>query len=364
MRFAGLAIVVSAATGCLSPSYEKPAEADAGVEPGLPDAAPVSDAAPLTEGVTALAGGETPGDDDGPRNVARFNNPVNVAVGPGGDLYVADFDNNLVRHVTPVGTVTTLIDRNDFKRPFGLAFDGDTLYVQTDDNDRGGHSLDTGTIWRVDIDTGDAEVVARDVGRPRGIAVLPDGRLALADMAHHTVSLLDPDTGAVTLLAGAADQPGFVDATGADARFGRPYDVVVTPAGDLLVADFDNHRIRRVTVGGVVTTLAGTGDQGVKDGMLAEARFDAPQALAIDAAGNVYVTDTAGYRVRRIDTAGAVVTIAGDGEAGFRDGEPMQARFYGLEGHDVTPEGSYLYIADGNRGDGELYHRIRRLTLD
>ena len=86
-------------------------------------------------------------------------------------------------------------------------------------------------------------------------------------------------------LAGVRDQPGHVNATGAAARFAQPYDVVQLPGGDLVVSDFENHRLRRVTLAGVVTDFAGTGTIGGTDGAIASATFDSPQGLAIDSAG-------------------------------------------------------------------------------
>ena len=160
---------------------------------------------------------------------------------------------------------------------------GAELFVSTDDNDLGQHSPTTGTVWRVSLTTGVAVAVARDLGRPRGLAALPDGRLVLADYVHHVVSLLDPTTGQVTALAGARDQAGYVDGTGAAARFDGAYDVAVLPDGRIAVSDFNNHRVRAVTLAGVVTTLAGTGTAGHADGAASTATFGHPQALASDA---------------------------------------------------------------------------------
>ncbi len=328
------------------------------------DAEPPPDAPPLGDGVLTLSGSAEPGTSDGARNVARFSNPVNVAIGPDDQLYVADFDNGLIRRVTPLGIVSTLIDKASFQRPFGLAFASDgTLYVETDNNDAGAHSPTTGTIWKVDTTAGTATVVVRDVGRPRGLAVLGSGDVVLSDMNQHTVRLLDPGTGNLTVLAGATDQPGFVDGVGTVARFNEPYDVVVTQAGDLLVADFGNHCIRKVAPDGTTSTFAGScGQMGYVDGASASARFNNPQGLALDDAGNLFVTDTGNYRIREIATDGTVSTVAGDGTAGFRDGDPSTAQFYGMEGQDVTADGAYLYVADGNRGDGSQHNRLRRLT--
>jgi sugar lactone lactonase YvrE len=333
----------------------------------VPDAGSGSDGGMLTEGAVTLAGSGLPGDSDGPRDLAAFDNPVNVMMGPDGNVYVADFGNDSIRRITPSGMVSTLIAQSNFRRPFGMVFAADgTLYVQTDSNDSGGLSTATGTIWRVDLDSGNATVVVRNVGRPRGLARLSDGRLVLAEGPRHSVLLLDPDAAspAPTLLAGSNDTAvsGYVDGTGPAARFNRPQDVVVID-DEIYVADRENHRIRKITLGGVVTTVAGSGTPGNQDGAMAQASFNRPYGLARDDAGNLYVSDFDGYRIRKIDLdSGMVTTIAGSGTPGYLDAEnPMQAQFFGLEGIDVGD--SYLYAADGSRGEDEPYHRVRRVSL-
>jgi DNA-binding beta-propeller fold protein YncE len=188
----------------------------------------------------------------------------------------------------------------------------------------------------------------------------------MADHPRHTVSLLDPDAAspAAELLAGALGQAGYVDGTGTAARFSRPLGVAVID-DEIYVADRDNNRIRKITLDGVVTTVAGTGAAGSDDGALAQASFHKPYALACDGASNLYVSDFEGYVIREIDLdTGTVVTIAGDGTPGFRDDEdPLMAQFYGLEGLAIDDAGTYLYVADGSRGETDPHHRIRRVRL-
>ncbi|MDB4932123.1 MAG: hypothetical protein JWM10_4607 [Myxococcaceae bacterium] len=314
-------------------------------------------------GAITLAGNDQADFVDGDRETARFNNPANLTLGPDGNVYVADNDNSCIRIVRPSGEVMTYTRQEGFSHPFGLAFAPDgTLYVQTDGNDRGERSFDTGTLWRVERLTGRATPLARDLGRPRGLVVIPDGRVVMVDNEHHVVRTYDPATATVTDLAGVRDQPGFAEGAGPEARFNRPYDVVVV--GDrLLVADQNNHRIRAVTFDGVVTTWAGSGEMGSSDGQSAAATFNRPQALAVDGMGAVYVTEIGGYVVRRVSPDGDVTTIAGAGAGGFMDGAPMRAQFFGLEGLDVSADGRVLFVADGNRGGTEPNHRVRRVVL-
>ncbi|MCA9677882.1 MAG: hypothetical protein H6709_00470 [Kofleriaceae bacterium] len=329
------------------------------------DAMPTCVVPAFTTGVSTLAGCEIAANVDGARADARFANPVNVARGPDGDLYVADFDNNEVRVVTAAGAVRTLVAQTHFVRPFGIAFTAaGALYVQTDDDDLGAHSGSTGTVWEVDLVTGVATVVVRDVGRPRGLAALADGRLVLSDYVHHTIRLLDPDTGTITDLAGATDLPGYADDVGAAARFDGPYDVAVLPDGRIAVADLFNQRIRAVALDGTVTTLAGTGTPGATDGdALTTATFQYPVGLAVDSAGDLYVTDTGNFVVRKL-AAGAVTTVVGDGTGDWLDSDNLlAARLYGLEGADVSADGATLWLADGSRGEALPYNRVRVVDL-
>ena len=328
---------------------------------------------PLGPGVATLSGSSEPGLIDGERGLARFNNPVNVEAAANGDVYVADFDNNAIRLVSAEGAALLTITGDGFSRPFGLALvDANTLYVQTDRNDTGQGGGENGTIWRLDIANDILEVVVRNIGRPRGLGVLSDGRLVLADYYKHAVFLLDPNSEnpEPELLAGSLDLvAGYVDGTGSEARFDQPISLVVTGDDDIIVVDRQNHRLRKVTLDGVVTTLAGSGDAATADGSLLEAGFHRPLAIAMTSSGRLFVSESLGYVIREIDIAGnAVSTIAGNGIAGYVDSEdPKQSSFFGLEGMAVSGDDAYLYIADGTRGAEDpaqqIYHRVRRLDL-
>ena len=328
----------------------------------MPEPPKPCELAPLGQAVSTLAGCAQHGTTDGPRGEARFNNPTNVVLSPTGVAYVTDFDSSRIRAIDPAGTTTTVFEGTGFRHPFGIALaPGGKLYVETDDNDLGEHSLETGTVWLVDPIARTANVIARNLGRPRGLAVLPDGRIAMADHIHHVISLLDPATGIATVLAGVRGVSGYASGTGADARFAQPYDIVLAPDGALVVSDMDNHRLRKVTLDGEVSDLAGSGDAGKLDGPCGVATFDAPQALAMLPDGTLFVSDVKRKLVRRIDN-GTVTTIAGDGTPGWVDAaQPRNARFYGVEGMDA--DASRLVVADGNIGDGKPFHTIRSIAL-
>lgn len=339
-------------------------DGDAADMPDAPPPAPCTLLA-LTTKVATLAGCDVAGKADGARGFGRFANPTNTLIGPDGTTYVADFDNGLLRAVDAAGATRTIVKKAEFNRPFGMAnAPGGKLYVETDDNDMGMRSTSTGTLWLVDPAASTATVLARNLGRPRGLAVLSDGKIAMADYQHNVISTFDPanPTVAPVVIAGTLDMPGYVNDTGAVARFNLPYDIVVLDNGDLAVSDTGNHRIRRVTLAGVVTDFAGSGTVGSDNGAVATATFDAPQGLAVSAGGTtLYVSDVHTHVIRKIE-AGQVTTVAGDGTAGWLDADdPKTAKFYGVEGLDV--DATRIVVADGNGGNDMPFNHVRVIHL-
>ena len=297
---------------------------------------------------------------------ARFNNPVGIVIGPDGFFYVADFDNNRIRRVAPDGSTTTVINQADFVRPFGMAFIGNRLFVQTDGNDTGGLDNTTGTIWEVDITADTATVVARNLGRPRGLVGLPNGDLAMSNLTTHVIETMDPDTGVVTPLAGAPNNPGFANGTGVSAQFNRPYGLDVLNNSTLLVADSDNNRIRSVNLAnGTVSTYAGSGVQGMQNGFMQQARFNKPQTVQVLNSDNVFVGDNGNFVFRHISLDSVSILAGTPASSGFADGALNVAKFFGMEGFDVGPNGFNFYVADGDQGQGgQPYHRIRRISFE
>jgi sugar lactone lactonase YvrE len=172
-------------------------------------------------------------------------------------------------------------------------------------------------------------------------------------------------SGVVTTFAGTLGSSGFVDGTGAAARFSARTNGVnegigglaMDGAGNVYVADGGNNAIRKITPQGVVTTLAGGGAAGSNDGQGSEARFDRPWAIAVDAQGNVYVGEEFAPRIRKISPAGAVTTIAGGAEPGMVDGPAAVARFGRIAALAADASGN-LYISDGGN------YKLRKLGID
>jgi sugar lactone lactonase YvrE len=316
----------------------------------------------MTAGVSTLAGYSNPGYQDGNRQVNLFNNPTGLAFNDG-KLYVADFDNSKLRVIDMEGNATTLIAKQNFSRPFGLVFVGNSLYAATDRDGQGQHdpvgSTDqmTGTVWRIDIGARTATVVAEKIGRPRSLAALTDGRIAIADKAHHVIQILDPATGTVSPLAGTWNITGSADGAGAAATFNEPYGLAQRSDGKLVVADALNHKIRLVSLDGTVTTLAGS-TSGYADGAGAAAKFNEPRGVT-KAGNDIYITEVGGYRVRKL-SGDTVSTLAGDGTPGYKDDDNKGvAQFYGLEGIATNGDGSRIFVSDGTGGEDVPYNRIR-----
>lgn len=202
--------------------------------------------------------------------------------------------------------------------------------------------------------TADGVGVDARFNSPTGVAADSGGSLYVGDRNNYTIRRIDT-AGVVTTFAGSPGASGSVDGVGSDARFMQLWGgLAADGAGNVYVAD--NHTIRRITPGGIVSTWVGMpGVGGGADGSGAEARFGrVPRGLAIDRAGNLYVADTDNRTIRRITPAGVVSTLAGlAGVSGGADGVGSEARFASPRGIAADPLGN-LYVADG--------HRIRKVT--
>jgi sugar lactone lactonase YvrE len=190
-----------------------------------------------------------------------------------------------------------------------------------------------------------------------GLAFDASGRLIGTDAVTHSVVRIAPD-GTVTRVAGG--QEGLVDGAGAAAAFSAPLGVVGDTTGNLYVADWNNHAIRKLTFDAAgeatVTTLAG-GTAGFQDDRGAAARFRQPHGLALDASGRLVVSDQFNHAIRRVALDGTVTTVAGTGVAGHRDGPASTAQFSDPIGVAVAPDGT-IYVSD--RGNA----RIRMIAPD
>ncbi len=276
----------------------------------------------LTAGGTAstLAGGVGPGSGDGSGGGAGFYGPLGVGVDASGNAYVADTRNATLRTISTLGATATLA---------GSA----------------------GTPG-----SSDGSGAAARFNGPDGVAVDASGLVYVADTANHTIRKIT-SSGAVGTLAGSPGTFGTTDGTGTSARFTSPQGVAVDSSGNVYVADTGNHTIRKITPAGAVTTFAGmVGAPGGTDATGTAAQFNAPEGVAVDTAGNVYVADTGNHTIRKITSAGVVTTLAGTASApGYIDATGPLARFLSPHALTVNAAGT-LFVADtGN-------HTIRKVT--
>ncbi|MFY8034173.1 MAG: hypothetical protein ACOVMN_06610, partial [Flexibacteraceae bacterium] len=266
--------------------------------------------------VTTLAGTGTSGNANGIGTSASFNLPTGVVLDVAGNIIVADRNNNRLRKISPAGVVTYLAGTGTSGLINGLV-----------------------TSARFQI--------------PVRVAFDGVGNIYVADWGTHVIRKVSP-AGVVSTFAGSGTL-GFANGVGTEASFNGPSGVAVDGVGNVYVGDRENHCIRKISPDGEVTTFAGSGTRGFADGAATSAQFNNPTGVAFDGAGNLYVTDESNSRIRKISPAGVVTTIAGSGSRGSTDGIGTLARFSFPTGVCVDVAGN-LYVAD------QIGLRIRKLS--
>jgi len=256
--------------------------------------------------VSTLAGSGSKGYIDSFATFASFDLPAGVAVDSSGNVYVADSQNDVIRKITPSGIVTTYAG-------FGTA----------------GH-LDTARNYAL-------------FNKPYDLTIDSVGNIYIADLYNNCIRKIAP-SGFVITLAGSTTN-GFVNGTGTAASFSSPSSVAVDGFGNVYVADLGNNVIRKITSGGVVTTFAGSGIAGASDGIGTSASFNHPFGVAIDKSGNIYVSDRNNNLIRKITQSAVVTTFAGSGVAGFKNGIGRAASFNNPYQLSVDASGN-IYVAD------------------
>jgi sugar lactone lactonase YvrE len=267
--------------------------------------------------VSTLAGSGTYGYIDGSGTDAQFKYVVGVAVDTKGNVYVADYENHRIRKVTPSGDVTTFAGSGE-----GFA-DGDRLLDAKFKN-------------------------------PNMLAVDADGNVYVSDSGNFRIRKIDT-AGKVSTLAGSGEQ-GYLDGIGTVAKFGAPIGIAADNKGFVYVCDRGADKIRKISPNGIVTTLAGS-STGFSDGIGSQAIFNNPRGVAVDSNGNVYVADTENHRIRKITPSGLVTTLAGSGKADFVDGIGSEAKFN-------FPIGIAVDKNDNIYVDDHFNQRVRKITQD
>jgi sugar lactone lactonase YvrE len=304
-----------------------------------------------------------------------FDIYAGVATDTSGNVYVADTQNCVIRKITPAGVASTFAGSTcgyldsttatgaQFMWPHGVAVDGaGNVYVADTNNGRIRKISTTGAVTSL-AGSGaqghaDGTGAAAMFAAPMGLAVDASGNVYVADMNSDTIRKVTP-AGVVTTVAGVATGASlmkYVNGLGNIAEFNSPTSVALDAAGNLYVADYNNHAIRKITPAGMVSTLAGLGGPGVGavgyfNSTGTGAALYKPSGVAVDAAGNVFVTDTWNNVVRVINPMGTVLTLAGPTAptttAGLANGNGTSALFNYPDGIAVDAAGN-VYVADSN----------------
>jgi sugar lactone lactonase YvrE len=317
---------------------------------------------------------------DGFGGQAQFNNASGISIDTNGNLYLADLGNDIIRKITAAGSVSTLAGLSpnfgardgssseaSFGGIFGIVSDGSGNLYATDTgnylirkiasdgtvstiagfkgtseiqdglgstagfrNVRGLTTDQLGNLFVVDFNsvrkvTSAGQVttpyVLDHVGQLANIARDGGGNLFVADYGNHTIRKIAPD-GSITTLAGQSGSAGSSDGPGAQALLNGPWGVAVNSAGEVYVADTGNHTIRKIAVTGEVTTLAGqAGSAGFADGKGGTAQFNLPKSIGLDSVGNLYVADKGNALLRKVTPSGEVSTVVGvPGSVGWQTG--------------------------------------------
>jgi sugar lactone lactonase YvrE len=272
--------------------------------------------------ISTYAGNGTRGfsGDGGPATSAEINAATGIAIDTAGNIYIADEFNNRIRKVTPAGIISTIAGG-------GYGFSGD-----------GGPAT------------------SAQLADPSGVAVDSAGNIYIADSFNNRIRKVNP-AGIISTVAGSGPAPYFTSGGnfGGDggpataALLDYPFGVAVDGPGNIYIMDLYNQRIRKVSLTGTISTIAGNGicNFSGDGGLATAATICDPYAASVDAAGNVYFTDTENARIRVINSAGIISTVAGNGQAGFSgDGGPAtSAQLFAPEGV-VTDSNGNIYIAD------------------
>ena len=327
--------------------------------------------------IDTVAGGNTAVTDGVAATAAGLAGPWDIAADAAGDVYIAEADRPRIRKVDGSGVITTVAGTGEWGsdgdggpageavlyRPRSLATDQAGNLFVADEFDHRIRKIDRAGVITTIAGTGDccyggdggAATDAR-IRDPEGLATDSRGNLYIAD-GWTTVRKVD-SSGIITTFAGSDGERGFSGDGGpaTEALLDRPIAVAADGADNVYIADRDNHRIRVIDPAGTITTVAGSGERGFggDGGPAADALLNRPLGVAVDGVGNVFVADEGNRRVRKIDRSGAITTFAGTGRC-CADGDGGAATEAALQARGVAADGKgNVYVADG-------WARVRRV---
>ena len=278
--------------------------------------------------ITTLAGNGTPGysGDGGVASSAQLHLPSGVAVDSSGNVYIADTANFVIRQVNQYGIINTVAGNGT------LGFSGD----------------------------GGSPTIAQLSGA-EDVAVDANGNMFIADTGNACIREASPNTGVMSTVAGTGGSPGYSGDGGAatKATMNQPFSLAMDGSGNLYIAEYGDSRIRKVTAKGIISTIAGTGSPGFAGdgGQASKAQLNLPAGISIDAGGNLYIADSANLRVREISSSGNIATIAGNGIFSYSGdgGLGTKAQLNGPAGVAIDAAGN-VYISD------TVNNRVRKVS--
>ncbi len=279
-------------------------------------------------GATVVAGNGTQGlwGDGGPATAAELKNPSGVVVDAAGNLYIADTGNAAIRKVLPNGLIGEAVGTGS------AGFGGDG-----------------------------ARAMCAQLKNPAGVALDPQGRLYIADTGNSRVRGVAANGIILTLAGNATAGFGGDGSASSSAQLKNPAGVAVDAVGNIYIADTGNARIRKISVNGVISTIAGNGTPGFSGdgGPAVAAQLNAPIGIAVDSAGNLFIADSGNNRIRKVEPGGMIHTVAGNGTSGFGgDGGPAASAPLKSPAAVALDAAGNIYIADSGN------NRVRQITTD
>jgi poly(3-hydroxybutyrate) depolymerase/sugar lactone lactonase YvrE len=298
----------------------------------------------------AVAGSGTPGfsGDGGLATAASLKFPQGVAVGTGGDLFIADSANNRLRQVDREGIITT-VPVGSLNAPLGLVVDREGSLFVADTYKRRVQKVEADGTIRTVVDPS-------ALGLPAAVAVDSQGNLFIADSDAHLIRKMSPD-GSLTTVAGTG-AAGFSGDQGPAiaALLNAPSGLAVDREGNLYIADRYNHRIRRLALDGRISTVAGTGTPGFAgdESPATATSLNFPSGVAVDSQGNLFIADSFNHRVRRVGIDGVMTTVIG-GEPGSGSGGALALPLH-YPASVAVDQAGYLLVAD------PFHHRVWKIS--
>ena len=325
--------------------------------------------------ISTVAGNNTPGysGDGGPATSAELNLPVAVAFDSQGNMYISDFDNYVIRKVTPAGVISTVVGNGtagysgdggpatsaEISQPYGMAFDHLGNLFFADFNENVVREVNTAGIISTVVGTGAANYSgdggparSATLNNPTDVAFNAAGDLFITDAGNDVIREVDA-SGVISTIAGVGGSPGYSGDGGpaTSALIDSLNSIAFDSSGNLFFVDQADGVVREINTAGIISTVAGNGGGGYSgdNGPATSASLYGPEYVAFDQFGNMFISDIYNYDVREVSPSGIITTIAGNGMQGYsgNGGPAIESILYGPVGLGVNSLGS-LFIADSD----------------